>query len=252
MPGQQQKPSTAQSMLGGMGDIAGLIGTLTGNDVSGVMSGFGGAGKEVAGGGNPFGFAGGVSNLMSILSADEGMSNTFGGMGSAFGVVTGGMDMMDSSKSTADRVVGGMDAGSNALALGAQMGGTGSIFAAGSGVAGASTLASSGAGAALTAGGAASAAAGGAVLGAGVAGYKAGQAIVGLANSERAHWLEDEHGNAETLTNRWQDDVFEEYGDSVGGIALGTAAGMAGTFVDAGAAAGSWIASGVSGAFSGW
>ena len=187
MPGQQQKPSTAESILGGIGDVAGLFGTLTGNDYSGIVGGVSGAGKETAGGNNPFGFAGVVSNAMSgILSLpgvlDEGdmLGDVFGGLGSAFGVITGGMDMMDSSKSTADRVVGGMDAGSNALGLGAQMGGTGSIFAAGSGVGGAATLATSSAGAALTAGGAASAAAGGAVLGAGVAGYSGDRAGIGL------------------------------------------------------------------------
>lgn len=149
-----------------------------------MINGFGGATKDgpaaAQGEVNPFGFLGGVSNGLGAISSigaasDDLLPSVFGGMGNAFGVITGTMDAMDEKKSGADRVVGGVDAAANGLGLWGTMGGFSLASAGGTS-----------AGAALTAGGAASAGAAGAVLASGVAGWKVGSTLNEIAASDHA------------------------------------------------------------------
>ena len=241
MSGKQRRPTStstpteAEQLWGGASDTAALVGAFTGGDYSGLINGVAGTGKEAAGGDNIFGAAGGMSNALSAIhgiGGDDAMSSVYGGMGSGFGTICGVMDAMDESKSTSDRVVGGIDAGANALNLGAQIGGVGSIFEAGTGVAGASTLASSSAGTALTAGGATSLAAGGAVLGAGVAGYKVGQGINAAANSEYAQQDPGSVGGTHQTYSDWWLDQGVEMGGATG-MAVGVTGATLGSFADA-------------------
>lgn len=217
---QQRRPSgpSVAQASGGLANAAGLLapflGSGTANAVAGLINGFGGATKDGPAAAsaqemNPFGFMGGVSSGLGALTsigaqADDLLPSVFGGMGNAFGIVTGAMDAADEKKSAPDRVVGGVDAAANGLGLWGTLGGF--------------SLASSGgmsAGAALTAGGAASAGAAGAVLASGVAGWKVGSTLNDIAASDHARagsqgrYGQDASGRNRTATDALIDTMVD-------------------------------------------
>jgi len=159
-----------------------------------------------------------------------------GTMGSAFGMVTGAMDMLDPTKSTGDRAVGGGNAGTGligtigglangfgvsaatgtGLAAGAQnllygMTSLGGAGMGGGGMAGGAGAASTwfgtaagGAGAGTAAGVGTALSTGAAVVGAGLGGYGLGS--YGDANMKNLDWLRDDKGKNRSISD-WGSDL---------------------------------------------
>lgn len=254
MGGAKQRGPSPADMWGGLGDIAGALSPFI--PAAGIVEGVGGTFKEGASDvANPFGLLGGISKTLGGMAsigaqADELLPDVFGGMGNAAGIITGAMDALNSDKSAADRVVGGLDAGANALSLTGTFGGA---SLTGAGVGGASSLLTSGAGAALTAGGAASAAAAGGVLAAGVGGYKVGSLLANAADSEygrSSFWGHDQYTGRERTGYDWAADTAlaadQSMKDWSGSETLGTIAGGA-------TALGTGLVAGIGGAaMAGW
>lgn len=263
MPGQSKEPKgpTTEQTLGGLSAIAGLaapfIGGGWGDAIAGVKESTG-TGKDMAAEQvNPFGVAGGMSNMLSWgtgLMDDMGsLSNVYGGMGNAFGMITGTQDAFDDKKSTSERIVGGADAVGNGLGLWGTMGG----FSLGAtGVGGAATMGGSSIGALATAGGATAAGAAGAVVGAGVAGWKVGSLMNDIGNSDWARddfWGKDEFtGENRTATDALIDTMvdFNLGADEMGrdaNAAMDRAGESANTWLDD-ATGTDWIGDAVGGA----
>ena len=263
-------PAPAQGSSAGsvVGTIAGALGPFlpgVGNTVAGLAEGAGGVGAEATNseGVNPFSLGGGIAKtiggvlgLPGVSEADDFLPSSFGIVGNLMGMVTSGADMMNSEKSTADRVVAGADVAANGAGIGATLGGAsltstvaagaeGGLVAAEAGAAGATTLLGAEAGAALTAGGALSAAAAGGVFAAGVGGYKVGGLINEAAGSSYAREASLGASEGQTCADYWLDTAAEmNDGSTLGAIAGGATAltmGTFGTIADAGGAAWEWL-----------
>lgn len=186
----------------------------------------------------PLGIAKGALGATSVLSGLAGMeaiSTVTGSLGKGASVVKGATEALDASKDPSDRIVGGLTGVADGLKLGAKAGGQKGLFATGYGVGGASTLASSSATAALTAGGATSMAAAGAVLGAGVAGWGLGGVLHQAAESPHAQQRPGAVGGTHQSYASWWQDQGSQIGGPAG-IAVGTTGATFGALADAGVA----------------
>lgn len=245
-PAPVQQPERANSF-----DVTGL--TATGANLMGTLNGgtMGGLGTPLGVASDTYGlFSGNASPLDYLSTANSwagmaadafhkpGMSNTFGRIGNGLDIIDGAMTAADSNASTSDRVMGGTKATGASLSLGANLMGHQGLFAAGSGVGPASTLAASNPFTAVAAGGAPALATTGLLLSSAYGGVKIGQGINTLANSDQARQDPGSVGGThETYADWWQNlgtTVQEKTGNEALGIAVGTTGATFGTIADAG------------------